>query len=377
MIASSNPPTSAKRAARTSVNAPGHREHVAQPVVLALVELARARRAAGPRRPCRRSGRTGRTAAGRPTATSLGPTTSASQRVGGGDQGADRARVGRGVVVAEHVELGPRHQVEHGVGRRAEAGVAVDRGGPAPRAAPRGPRSVGSSVAGVDHQDVEVGVVLGGQRRAAPGRSRSPGASWVTTTATTGRGGDGLAALRAPRRADGSPRPGPRPRTPRPCAGVGSSAHVRHRGISVDDVTDAVENTVYTAVGLGILGFQHLQVQRRELEQVLDAVASRQVVERTGPAAADRTAPCRPPCSGSPSTSPRSSTPLTGVGRVRPRAGRRAWPRRDDLALTGYAVTWRGRGRLRRGRRPPAWPSSTGRWPPGRSTSCGGAPTTR
>ena len=33
-------------------------------------------------------------------------------------------------------------------------------------------------------------------------------------------------------------------------------------GISVDNVTDAVENTVYTAVGLGILGFQHLQVGR-------------------------------------------------------------------------------------------------------------------
>ena len=54
-------------------------------------------------------------------------------------------------------------------------------------------------------------------------------------------------------------------------------------GISVDDVTDAVENTVYTAVGLGILGFQHLQVQRHELaKQVAGAV--RQVadqVERT------------------------------------------------------------------------------------------------
>ena len=36
-------------------------------------------------------------------------------------------------------------------------------------------------------------------------------------------------------------------------------------GISVDDVTTAVENTLFTAVGLGILGFQHLQVQRREL----------------------------------------------------------------------------------------------------------------
>lgn len=41
--------------------------------------------------------------------------------------------------------------------------------------------------------------------------------------------------------------------------------------ISVDDLTTAVENTVYTAVGLGILGFQHLQVQRRELERTVTA----------------------------------------------------------------------------------------------------------
>jgi hypothetical protein len=40
---------------------------------------------------------------------------------------------------------------------------------------------------------------------------------------------------------------------------------------SVDDLTTAVENTVYTAVGLGILGFQHLQVQRRELERTVTA----------------------------------------------------------------------------------------------------------
>lgn len=54
-------------------------------------------------------------------------------------------------------------------------------------------------------------------------------------------------------------------------------------GISVDDVTDAVENTVYTAVGLGILGFQHLQVQRRELTKQVSGLV-RQVtdqVERT------------------------------------------------------------------------------------------------
>lgn len=50
-------------------------------------------------------------------------------------------------------------------------------------------------------------------------------------------------------------------------------------GITVDDLTTAVENTVYTAVGLGILGFQHLQVQRRELERTLSSTV-RQVTEQ-------------------------------------------------------------------------------------------------
>lgn len=50
-------------------------------------------------------------------------------------------------------------------------------------------------------------------------------------------------------------------------------------GISVDTVTDAVENTVYTAVGLGILGFQHLQVQRREVERTVTATV-RQLAEQ-------------------------------------------------------------------------------------------------
>jgi hypothetical protein len=52
--------------------------------------------------------------------------------------------------------------------------------------------------------------------------------------------------------------------------------------ISVEDVSRRVENTVYTAVGLGILGFQHLQVQRRELMRALDTTV-REVVERTRP----------------------------------------------------------------------------------------------
>jgi hypothetical protein len=52
-------------------------------------------------------------------------------------------------------------------------------------------------------------------------------------------------------------------------------------GISKDDVTRAVENTLYTAVGLGILGFQHLQVQRRELTKHVSG-AVRQVTEQVG-----------------------------------------------------------------------------------------------
>ncbi len=42
---------------------------------------------------------------------------------------------------------------------------------------------------------------------------------------------------------------------------------------SADDLATAVENTVYTAVGLGILGYQHLQVQRRELQRQLASAA--------------------------------------------------------------------------------------------------------
>lgn len=55
--------------------------------------------------------------------------------------------------------------------------------------------------------------------------------------------------------------------------------------ISTDDLATTVENTVYTAVGLGILGFQHLQVQRRALsrqvETTLRLVADQ--VERSVP----------------------------------------------------------------------------------------------
>jgi hypothetical protein len=39
--------------------------------------------------------------------------------------------------------------------------------------------------------------------------------------------------------------------------------------LSTDEISKTVENTLYTAVGLGILGFQHLQVQRRQLERAL------------------------------------------------------------------------------------------------------------
>ena len=56
------------------------------------------------------------------------------------------------------------------------------------------------------------------------------------------------------------------PRTaPRTCA---ASLHGVPR-LSTDDISRRLENTVYTAVGLGILGFQHLQVQRQQLKRAL------------------------------------------------------------------------------------------------------------
>ena len=54
-------------------------------------------------------------------------------------------------------------------------------------------------------------------------------------------------------------------------------------GISVEDLSRHAENVVYTAVGLGILGFQHLAVQRRQLQRTLESTV-RSVVE-----AAERT----------------------------------------------------------------------------------------
>jgi hypothetical protein len=43
------------------------------------------------------------------------------------------------------------------------------------------------------------------------------------------------------------------------------------RTISVEDIPRVVEDTVYTAVGLGILGFQRVQVQRQQLKRSLSS----------------------------------------------------------------------------------------------------------
>ena len=43
------------------------------------------------------------------------------------------------------------------------------------------------------------------------------------------------------------------------------------RSISVDDIPRMVEDTVYTAVGLGLLGFQRVQVQRQQLKRSLSS----------------------------------------------------------------------------------------------------------
>jgi hypothetical protein len=39
---------------------------------------------------------------------------------------------------------------------------------------------------------------------------------------------------------------------------------------STEEISKRIENTVYTAVGLGILGFQHLQVQRQQLKRAIE-----------------------------------------------------------------------------------------------------------
>jgi hypothetical protein len=51
-----------------------------------------------------------------------------------------------------------------------------------------------------------------------------------------------------------------------------------------DELSKTVENAVYTAVGLGILGFQHLQVQRRQLERQVTSTV-RQLAEQVERAA--------------------------------------------------------------------------------------------
>ena len=44
---------------------------------------------------------------------------------------------------------------------------------------------------------------------------------------------------------------------------------------SGDDLVRRAQDGLYTAVGLGVLGVQHLQVQRRELAQALDGLRAR------------------------------------------------------------------------------------------------------
>ncbi|MFO7278936.1 MAG: hypothetical protein C0P77_000895 [Thermoanaerobacterales bacterium] len=58
-------------------------------------------------------------------------------------------------------------------------------------------------------------------------------------------------------------------------------------GIKVDEIGTTLENALYTAVGLGILAFQHLQVQRRAVERHLGATV-RQVAEALERNLADR-----------------------------------------------------------------------------------------
>ena len=61
--------------------------------------------------------------------------------------------------------------------------------------------------------------------------------------------------------------------------------------ISIDDIASAVHDALYTAVGLGILGFNHLQVQRREVAAQVGAAVravSETVTDRVDRVAGER-----------------------------------------------------------------------------------------
>ena len=53
--------------------------------------------------------------------------------------------------------------------------------------------------------------------------------------------------------------------------------------IDAEDLTRRAEEALYTAVGLGILGFQHLQVRRRELARSLEDIVHQVTDPRPGP----------------------------------------------------------------------------------------------
>jgi hypothetical protein len=101
----------------------GDREDVAQSVVLALVQFAPLHVRKRHTHLVDREPELGEPARVVPL-DELGTDEVGVQLLGGGDHGADRPRVGRGVVVAEHVELRAGDEVEHDVGRGAEADAA-------------------------------------------------------------------------------------------------------------------------------------------------------------------------------------------------------------------------------------------------------------
>jgi hypothetical protein len=63
------------------------------------------------------------------------------------------------------------------------------------------------------------------------------------------------------------------------------------RSITGDEIPKMVEDTLYTAVGLGVLGFQRMQVRRQELKRSLAGFAREarrnadQFVDRSAPSA--------------------------------------------------------------------------------------------
>ncbi len=248
------------------------REHLTHAVVLSLVQLAAFDQRHRGAHPVHAEADVQQTSGVVPS-HELGPHHVGVPLGGGPDECAHGTRVRENIVAAEREELRPASpgpvMIEDVVGGSTEALGTRDVQDPG--GGHRGADPVGSVVGlgGVDDQHGQLGVVLLGE---GPQQDFEPvGVPSVRDHDRQNRWGGELLLLRFHDDAEGSQGPvrsrgpsGPTTSHGPPLASAGVPRP------STDDISRKVENTLYTAVGLGILGFQHLQVQRQQLKRAIE-----------------------------------------------------------------------------------------------------------